>query len=138
MVLIRNGKNALEGKYNINKVSQMEIPNKDLILYEIKADKQPIGSFDNRKPFENHTIQLQKGDNVYMFSDGFIDQFGGEDAGTRKLGGKKFKSKPFKNLLLSIQNEDMDRQKEILDETIERWRGSLKQIDDICVFGVRI
>lgn len=98
---------------------------------EIKADKQPIGKFAESKPFTSHVIDLNAGDTFYIFSDGFSDQFGGDK-------GKKYKASNFKNLLLSIQNETMDRQKELLDEAFENWRGKLEQLDDVCVIGVRI
>lgn len=98
---------------------------------EIKADKQPIGKFGAEQPFTNHIVELQKGDTFYIFSDGFADQFGGEK-------GKKFKSKNFKKLLLSMQNQAMDRQRVLLDESFEKWKGNIEQLDDVCVIGVRI
>lgn len=100
-------------------------------LAEVKADKQPIGNFIDRKPFSNHEIELQKGDVVYLFSDGYADQFGGPK-------GKKFKYSQFEKLLVSVQDKPMDEQKEILDSTMEKWRNNLEQIDDICIIGVRV
>jgi len=73
---------------------------------------------------------LKKGDSIYIFSDGYVDQFGGEK-------GKKFKSKAFKSLLLSIQNKTMEEQRILIDKAFETWRGNLEQIDDVCVIGVR-
>jgi serine phosphatase RsbU (regulator of sigma subunit) len=70
-------------------------------------------------------------DTFYLFSDGYVDQFGGKHR-------KKFKSLNFKKLLLSIQTDPMDRQKEILEQTFETWRGKYEQIDDVSVIGVRI
>jgi serine phosphatase RsbU (regulator of sigma subunit) len=107
-------------------------------MIEVKADKQPIGDFEKTKPFTNHKIQLQKGDAIYLFSDGFVDQFGGTDEIMREKGGKKFKSKPFKALLLEIENLPMKEQKEILIDTFNTWRGDIDQIDDVCIFGVRV
>ena len=100
-------------------------------ITEIKADRQPIGIFigEELQHFTNHKIKLQKGDQLYIFSDGYVDQFGGAQ-------GKKFKSKQFKELLLSIQNKSMPEQREILNQTIERWQGTYEQTDDICVIGV--
>lgn len=98
---------------------------------EIKADKQPIGKFDVQVPYTTHEVVLQPGDSIYIFSDGYVDQFGGEK-------GKKFKSANFKKLLLSIQNEPMDKQKNIIDEMFESWKGNVEQIDDVCVIGVRV
>jgi ligand-binding sensor domain-containing protein/serine phosphatase RsbU (regulator of sigma subunit) len=101
-------------------------------LYEVKANKQPVGSFEARVPFENNNIEVIKGDMFYIFSDGYPDQFGGPK-------GKKFKSKTLKLLLLSIADKSMEEQKEILNQSIEDWmaEGNIEQIDDICVFGVK-
>jgi tetratricopeptide (TPR) repeat protein len=100
-------------------------------IVETKANKQPIGQFDNYEPYTTHSFDLKKGDTLYIFSDGYVDQFGGEK-------GKKFKSKSFKELLLSIQDETMSEQKKIIDGTFINWKGNLEQIDDVCVIGVRI
>ena len=101
------------------------------ILYEIKPDKMPIAIYDNMKDFTTHEIQLKKGDQVYMFSDGYADQFGGPK-------GKKFKYKPFKRLLLDNSHKPMQEQKEILETTFENWRGNLEQVDDVVIIGVTI
>ena len=101
------------------------------VIEEYKANKYHIGKCDMMKPFTNHTIQLNDGDTIYIFSDGYPDQFGGPK-------GKKLKSKPFKNLLLSIYNQPLDEQKELLDNHFEQWKGDLEQIDDVCVIGVKI
>lgn len=100
-------------------------------IEEIKADKQPIGKYSEPTPYNTHTIKLQKGDTLYIFSDGFADQFGGDK-------GKKFKSANFKQLLLSIQYESIERQKQLIDEAFENWKGNLEQLDDVCIIGVRI
>ena len=100
-------------------------------LIEVKPNKQPIGKTDNPLSFTTHEIQLQKGDTIYVFTDGFADQFGGPK-------GKKFMYKPFKELLLSIQNKTMEEQKIVLEQHFENWRGNIEQVDDVCVIGVRI
>ena len=105
--------------------------NQDKILVEIKADKQPIGRYDNRKPYTNHVVQLTASDSIYIFSDGFPDQFGGKK-------GKKFKYRPFKDLLLSIQNHSMEDQHLKIEQSFDDWKGALEQIDDVCVIGVRV
>ena len=104
---------------------------RDQKIIEIKADKQPIGKFKFEKPFTTHEIDLIRGDSLYIFSDGYPDQFGGEK-------GKKFKTGNLKKLLLSIQNHPMEKQRDLLNDEFEKWRGSLEQIDDVCIIGVRI
>ena len=100
-------------------------------LIEIKPNKQPIGKYLVSQPFTTHTIELQKGDTIYIFSDGYADQFGGEK-------GKKFKLKSLKELILSVQYKDMFEQKQIIDKVFEDWKGNLDQIDDVCIIGVRV
>lgn len=98
-------------------------------FYEIKGNKQPVGYHPDAKPFIAHSIQLNVGtDAVYVFSDGYADQFGGK-------AGKKFKTRNFKKLLLSIQGLSIDDQSAELVNQIEHWRGSYEQVDDICVIG---
>jgi ligand-binding sensor domain-containing protein/serine phosphatase RsbU (regulator of sigma subunit) len=101
-------------------------------LIETKGDRFPIGrsALKVNKEFTNHEIPLQKGDTVYMFSDGFADQFGGTK-------GKKFKIARMKDLILEICEKSMEEQRLILDRTIEAWRGSIEQIDDILIIGRR-
>ena len=106
-------------------------------LTSIKADKQPVGVHQQAKNFTSHTIEINKGDQIYLFTDGFVDQFGGEHLDSIPRGGKKYKSKRFKEFLLSIKDEDMDVQRELLNKEYEFWRGDLEQIDDVCVIGVR-
>ncbi|MBK6525263.1 MAG: SpoIIE family protein phosphatase [Crocinitomicaceae bacterium] len=100
-------------------------------LIEFKPDKQPIGKIENPKSFATQTIQLQKGDSIYIFTDGLQDQFGGEK-------GKKFKASKLKEILLSMQQQPLPNQKETLKEAFITWKGRLEQVDDVCVIGVRI
>ena len=100
-------------------------------IIETKANKQPIGQFDNPEPYTTYSFDLEQGDSIYIFSDGYVDQFGGEK-------GKKFKPRAFRELLLSIQSKPMDEQKTIIDEAFETWRDDLEQVDDVCVIGVRV
>jgi len=100
-------------------------------IEEIKANRQPIGNYDEPRPFTTHVVDLNKGDTIYLFSDGIVDQFGG-------VNRKKFKVPNFKKLLLSIQDKSMEHQKQTVDDTIENWRGESEQIDDICLIGMRI
>jgi len=101
-------------------------------LQEIKVDKMSIGSFvaDDQSKYTNHVIQLQKGDSIYITTDGYCDQFGGPR-------GKKFMAARFRDTLVSIQEKDMSDQKEILNRTIEDWKFKEDQVDDILVIGVK-
>lgn len=101
-------------------------------LTQIKADKFAIASFeDGSQNYTTHKIDVQSGDIVYIFSDGYADQFGGEK-------GKKFMYRKFRDLLMSIKELPMIEQKRILDDKIEGWKGAFEQVDDILVIGVRI
>ncbi|CAN5137836.1 hypothetical protein BH09BAC5_BH09BAC5_15910 [soil metagenome] len=103
------------------------------ILTETKSDKLFIGNYyiHPDKKFQLHSIKAEKGDAFYVFSDGFADQFGGP-------AGKKFKYKPFQDLLLKIHKEKMEMQGEILNATFDEWKSKLDQVDDVCVIGIRI
>lgn len=98
---------------------------------EIKGNKQPVGNFSHSVPFTSHTIETNSGDSLYIFSDGFVDQFGGEQ-------GKKFKASNLKKLLLSIQHLEIADQKQAIEEAFEQWKGSTEQIDDVCLIGVKL
>lgn len=100
-------------------------------LKEIKANKQPIGKTDHAEPFTTHTIELQKGDSLYLFTDGFADQFGGPK-------GKKFKYKQLEDLLVSSNDLSISEQHLTLKNTLNSWRGKLEQVDDVCVIGIRV
>jgi serine phosphatase RsbU (regulator of sigma subunit) len=102
-------------------------------MIQIKGDRQAIGgTFDEDLPkFTNHEIDLQKGDVIYTFSDGYPDQFGGHD-------GRKFMLKRFRELLLKIHSHPIEEQGRMLNEILEEWRGREEQVDDILVIGVKI
>jgi serine phosphatase RsbU (regulator of sigma subunit) len=111
---------------------------------ELKADKIPIGAFvaNVAGTFTNHEVELKQGDSIYVFTDGYADQFGGQESqhssGRRAWTGKKFMYKQLKELLLSIQEYSMKEQKDILEKKFNQWKGPLDQVDDVCVIGVRI
>jgi serine phosphatase RsbU (regulator of sigma subunit) len=100
-------------------------------IEEYKANKQPIGFTDSPQPFTTHEVVLNPGDTVYIFTDGYADQFGGDK-------GKKLKSGSMKKLLVDIQKLSMDKQKEVVHEEFKKWKSSLEQVDDVCVIGIRI
>ncbi len=97
----------------------------------LKADRQPIAIHISEKDFTTQTIQLQKNDCLYTFSDGFIDQFGGDN-------NTKYLSKNFKNLLSSIYTKPMQEQQKIIEKELIKWKGEISQTDDILIIGVRI
>ena len=100
-------------------------------LTEIKADKMPIALYDKMVSFSSNEVELQQGDCLYIFSDGFVDQFGGPK-------DKKFMKKRFKQLLIDNHNLPMDEQKELLDKAYEEWKGEGEQVDDVLVIGLKV
>ena len=105
------------------------VRNNEIII--TKADKQPIGGTGENKTFTNHSFEINKGDSIYIFSDGFADQFGG-------LKGKKYGYAQFRNFLLSIQNYSMSEQLNLMNEEFNNWKGELEQLDDVCLIGLKI
>ncbi|MBL7913190.1 MAG: tetratricopeptide repeat protein [Bacteroidia bacterium] len=103
------------------------------ILTEYKGDKHPIGAYvgNEMKKFTNHTIPIQQGDCVYLFTDGYADQFGGPN-------GKKFMYSRLKKVLAKNSHLPMEEQLQLLDSTFEEWKGANEQVDDVCVFGIKI
>jgi serine phosphatase RsbU (regulator of sigma subunit) len=99
-------------------------------LTEYKTDKMPVSIHEVMHPFKRQEIQLQPGDLVYMFSDGYADQFGGPQ-------GKKLKYREFKELLVSNADKAMHDQGLLLDQAFEKWKGDIDQIDDVVVIGLR-
>ena len=98
----------------------------------IKADREPIGYIENATPFTNHEIDWKEGDEIYLLSDGYIDQFGGKE-------NKKYGSRKLKNKLLEIKNESMEKQHDILQKSIDSWMNEAgeEQLDDICIMGIK-
>jgi serine phosphatase RsbU (regulator of sigma subunit)/Tfp pilus assembly protein PilF len=101
-------------------------------LETIKGNKHPVGSFygEQLKPFTDIKISINPHDTIYMFSDGYADQFGGEK-------GKKYKYKKLEDFLLSNSNEPVQQQKKSLEMEFAQWKGNLEQVDDVCVIGIR-
>jgi serine phosphatase RsbU (regulator of sigma subunit) len=98
----------------------------------IKADRMPVGVYVKEKgSFTNQQVEVKAGDTFYIFSDGYIDQFGGPK-------GKKFKMKALKNLLNDIYDRNMEEQLRILDHNFKEWKGDNMQVDDVIVLGIKI
>lgn len=113
--------------------ANQKLPTSNFLLEEIKGNRFPVAGFHLTKEriFENHCVNFQKGDTIYLFSDGYADQFGGLD------GKTKFTTRRFRELLLSIQHLPMSEQGKILENKFHEWKGSTPQVDDVVIIGVR-
>ncbi len=100
-------------------------------IEEVKGAKQPIGKYEDHTPFPQHRVTLNRQDCIFVFSDGYADQFGGEK-------GKKMKLRPFKNVLAQMHGLSMDDRKNNLEQVFEEWKGNFEQVDDVTVIGIRI
>ncbi len=100
-------------------------------IIEQQVDKMPVGKGERQESFNLYHLSSKPGDMIYLYTDGYADQFGGPK-------GKKFKYKPLNDLLLSIHSNDISVQKEILMQTFEEWKGNLEQVDDVCVVGIKL
>ncbi|PKP39182.1 MAG: hypothetical protein CVT98_02870 [Bacteroidetes bacterium HGW-Bacteroidetes-15] len=127
-MIVRDG----ETGYDLESANPRVTKSDGLSLIELRGDKMPIGHhISGASPFSNHIVQLSKGDMLYLFSDGYVDQFGGEK-------NIKFLLNNFRRLLFSIFSQNPSKQKDILVNTIEEYKGDKKQVDDMLVLGVRI
>ncbi|MBK6521690.1 MAG: SpoIIE family protein phosphatase [Sphingobacteriaceae bacterium] len=107
-------------------------------LIENKGDKQPCGFFPDPQPFTLREVELKKDDIIYTLTDGYPDQFGGKTKEIRKAGGKKFRYKALEMLLIQNCELPFAKQKDLLNQAVEEWRGELDQVDDILIIGVKI
>jgi len=104
---------------------------KGVRLDEIAPDKMPVGLHSTMDSFKNNSVQLNKGDIIYLFTDGYADQFGGPK-------GKKFKYKQLEEVILANHHLPMNEQKNILEKIYDDWKGTLEQVDDVLVIGIRV
>ncbi|MHC1704252.1 MAG: PP2C family protein-serine/threonine phosphatase [Tenuifilaceae bacterium] len=100
-------------------------------IKEIYSDKMPVAIYENMQPFTNHTFSLQRGDSIYLATDGYVDQFGGQY-------DKKFKINQLKDIFVDISDKPMNEQKDILNTNFENWKGDHEQTDDVTIIGIRI
>ncbi len=111
------------------------------VMIEISANKQPIGNTDKIVPFCTQELELKKGEMIFLFTDGYADQFGGDKKRNDefKFGkGKKFKYRRLQELLLTNNKQSVENQVTELDNVFEKWRGDLEQVDDVCIIGIRV
>jgi serine phosphatase RsbU (regulator of sigma subunit) len=100
-------------------------------MVELPKDKMPVGHGERSKPFTKHSLILEPNDMLYLYTDGFADQFGGPK-------GKKFKYKQLNELLSNIHQSSLSEQQNVLESEFNKWKGDLEQIDDICIIGLRV
>jgi serine phosphatase RsbU (regulator of sigma subunit) len=97
----------------------------------MEHDSMPVGYGERKNPFKPYHYPLSKNDVIYMYTDGYADQFGGPK-------GKKFKYRQLEEILLQNCELSMEEQKITLEKRFNEWRGSLEQVDDVCIIGIRL
>ena len=107
-------------------------------LEKIKSTRQPVGKSGSQKQFETVEISVSEGDYIYLSSDGYTDQFGSDDSGNTKQGGKKFLFKRFRKLLVSLNQLPIEDQHENVRQTFFDWKKDFEQVDDICLMGIKL
>jgi serine phosphatase RsbU (regulator of sigma subunit) len=103
-------------------------------LIKLNCNKMPVGQTEIKEDFSLFTIDLKQNDTLYLFTDGYADQFGGNKLNG---GGKKFKKKSLHEMLLRVSNEPLDSQKTIIEKTFDDWKGELEQVDDVIITGIK-
>jgi serine phosphatase RsbU (regulator of sigma subunit) len=127
-ILVRIDKNRKKVYYAAANNSPLLIRNNELSI--LSADKMPVGKGEKSDPFVLHVIEVQAGDTLYLYTDGYADQFGGPK-------GKKFKYKQLDELILNNHKKNFEEQKQVLEKTFVDWKGNLEQIDDVLIIGIR-
>lgn len=128
-ILLRFNRDDNSLSYSASNNRPVVISNKQIYLYN--CDKMPVGKGEKSEPFTLHKINVSKGDMVYLYTDGYADQFGGNK-------GKKYKYKPLNDLLVRINELPLGEQKNLLEREFDNWKGNLDQVDDVCILGIRI
>ena len=132
----KDGMDAILIKKTGNKIYYSAAHNKPVLIRnnsktELEADKMPVGKADSMNPFRTFELIPEQNDTLYLTTDGYADQFGGDK-------GKKLKSANLQKLLLEISDLNLNEQKNKLSDTFENWKGELEQVDDVCIIGIRL
>jgi len=119
-----------------NKITYAAANNKPVLISDgqlkvLSCDKMPVGYGEKNDLFQLYTIEAKKGDVIYLYTDGFADQFGGPK-------GKKFKYKQLDDLLISGSGLSLEEQSAMLEQKFMEWKGNLEQVDDVCIIGVKL
>lgn len=127
---------CMEEENNVIKIRYAAANNAPVIIKngkctELAYDRMPVGVGERKESFTMHTIDAIKGDSLYLYTDGYADQFGGPK-------GKKFKYKQLEELLISIHQQPLQQQSDILLQKFSDWKATLEQVDDVCIIGLRI
>ncbi len=124
---------TLQGQFSgaFNSLYTISEKNNKKTITKYKADRQPAGIYYHEKPFKHQNFKIQKGDIIWMFTDGFPDQYNDD-------GNKKYSSKRFKELLVSISDKEISEQKNILNSEFTKWKGNFEQVDDVLIMGIKI
>jgi serine phosphatase RsbU (regulator of sigma subunit) len=128
-ILLCFDKNSREITYSAANIQPVLVSDNSLI--ELPKDRMPVGKGEKVNDFINHSISYKTGDTLYLYTDGYADQFGGEK-------GKKFKYKSLNDLILRNSSLSLNMQSEILMNEFTNWRGNLEQVDDVCVLGIKL
>ena len=127
LICLHNNSNTIE--YAAANNEPILIRNNEVI--ELPKDKMPVGKGEKKEDFVLHSVELKSGDALYLYTDGFADQFGGPK-------GKKFKYRQLNDLLLTIKDSPLSTQKDALESSFESWRGNQEQVDDVLIIGIKI
>jgi len=98
---------------------------------ELEKDKMPVGHGERKENFKLFSVHAKQGDTLYLYTDGYADQFGGPK-------GKKYKYKQLNELIVSISDKNLTDQQDVLENNFNKWRGNLEQVDDVCIIGIKI
>ena len=130
LLCIENNSNSNKRTITYSAGNKTPILIRDNSIFELSKDKMPVGKGEKDNSFTLQTVNFKKGDTLYLYTDGFADQFGGPK-------GKKFMYKQLNELLLTVNSLPFDIQKENIESTFNSWKGDLEQVDEVCLIGIK-